>query len=353
MSNQRRRGGPIGGLIKLVGSGVGAAAEYRDHRKERKAARDSAQASPEEQPVVAGPSSRPNEAQRSTSNDAPPSYAQSTGNSSRDRQLATGPQASDEKKRIEEEIHSDSDSDFSSDDLGPLEDDEEAWQLDEVAASTEPPSYEEANSEDADSLVRDVLSARGDVISKPVGKLSLPVILPQRRPRNKTRGFVRAYSPVLEDVGIDQQTFLRFLKNFHKSSQANPCFNAVIVAATVAGFVPSPIIVSISFSSLFFGPTPAGRRASTSQEICVKLICHSSDGRHNLRPSRRRHRQRSRHPPQNQQLSRPHERDPLQARGLLRLHHEIQVRRRSGKIRLGQPAGEIRHWGRESRLLDL
>lgn len=237
-NQQRRRGGPIGGLIKLVGTGVGAAVEYHGHRKERKAAHDSAQASPQEHPVVAGPSSRPNVSQHSSSSDLPPTYSESTGNNF-DRQLAAGPPAGDEKKVLQEEL-SDSDSDS---ELSLVEDDEEAWELDEAAASTEPPSYEDATGEDADALVRDVVSNR-PTSTKPVGKLPLPVIIPQRRPRNKSRGFVRAYSPVLEDVGIDQQTFLRFLKNFHKSSQANPYFNAVMVAATVAGFVPEPITVS-------------------------------------------------------------------------------------------------------------
>ncbi|KAM0717709.1 hypothetical protein Q7P37_007561 [Cladosporium fusiforme] len=244
---ERRRGGggPIGGLIKLVGTGVGAAVEYHGHRKERKAARDSAQASPEETPVIAGPSSRPDAAQqRSISNDLPPSYAQSTGDSSaHDRQLATGPPANDEKKSLRRESSSSSDSDYL------YEEDEEAWELDEVAASNEPPSYEDATNDDADALVRDVLAARSAADpNKPVGKLPLPVILPQRRPRIKSRGFVRAYSPVLEDVGIDQQTFLRFLKNFHTSSQANPCFTAVIVAASIAGLVPDPIVMAVTTS---------------------------------------------------------------------------------------------------------
>lgn len=50
-------------------------------------------------------------------------------------------------------------------------------------------------------------------------KLKYPVIIPQRRPGTKIRGFVRAYAPVLADHDIDQDTFLRFLKTFHKSSQ--------------------------------------------------------------------------------------------------------------------------------------
>lgn len=240
-NQQRKRGGggPIGGLIKLVGTGVGAAVEYRGHRKERKAAHDSAQASPDEQPAVAGPSSRPNASQPSSSDNLPPTYSESTSNTN-DRQLARGPPVGDEKKVVHEES---SDSDSSSG-LSLIEDDEEAWELDEAAAATEPPNYEDATGEGDDALVRDVLANR-QANANPAGKLPLPVILPQRRPRNKSRGFVRAYSPVLEDVGIDQQTFLRFLKNFHKSSQANPYFNAVLVAATVAGFVPEPITVRL------------------------------------------------------------------------------------------------------------
>lgn len=42
----------------------------------------------------------------------------------------------------------------------------------------------------------------------PTGKLSFPVILPQRRPKNRSRGFIRAYAPVLESCRIDQATWL-------------------------------------------------------------------------------------------------------------------------------------------------
>ena len=49
--------------------------------------------------------------------------------------------------------------------------------------------------------------------------LRCPVVIPQRRPGSKTRGFIRAYAPVLADFDIDQETFLGFLKAFHKASQ--------------------------------------------------------------------------------------------------------------------------------------
>ena len=43
------------------------------------------------------------------------------------------------------------------------------------------------------------------------GQLALPVVLPQRRPRDRSRGFIRAYAPMLQDVSIDQTTWLDFL----------------------------------------------------------------------------------------------------------------------------------------------
>lgn len=47
--------------------------------------------------------------------------------------------------------------------------------------------------------------------------LPVPVIIPERRPGSKHRGFVRAYAPVLNDCGIDQGTFMDFLVGFEAS----------------------------------------------------------------------------------------------------------------------------------------
>jgi hypothetical protein len=51
------------------------------------------------------------------------------------------------------------------------------------------------------------------------GKLEHPVILPQRRPKNKERGFVRAYAPILQTCGVGQTEFLQFLDGFAKAIQ--------------------------------------------------------------------------------------------------------------------------------------
>jgi len=50
-------------------------------------------------------------------------------------------------------------------------------------------------------------------------ELPLPVIIPQRRPQNKSRGWARAYAPALMGSGIDEATFLDFLDRFNEESK--------------------------------------------------------------------------------------------------------------------------------------
>lgn len=71
-------------------------------------------------------------------------------------------------------------------------------------------------------------------------KLQHPVIIPQRRPGSKTRGFLRAYAPILADHDIEQETFLTFLKSFHKASQASPILTAITLGAGSLGQIPEP-----------------------------------------------------------------------------------------------------------------
>ena len=119
-----------------------------------------------------------------------------------------------------------SDSDNDSDDELVVNQDEAAWELDEMAERVMPPSYEEAMALPTES---DIKSKEDEMIQRmvgmagplpqPVGQIPCPVILPQRRPRKKDRGFVRAYAPVLKDCGIGQDVFLRFLADWEKSSK--------------------------------------------------------------------------------------------------------------------------------------
>ena len=113
-------------------------------------------------------------------------------------------------------------------DLDKKDEDEDEWEDDlhfggaEVASDgfdptlpvDEPPPYsEEELASISDVKYPEPISPHG----RP--KLSCPVVIPQRRPGSKGRGFLRAYAPVLADHDLDEQTFLTFLKSFHKASQ--------------------------------------------------------------------------------------------------------------------------------------
>ncbi|KAK1074925.1 hypothetical protein LTR74_000769 [Friedmanniomyces endolithicus] len=223
----------------MITAGVGVAAEYREHRKEQKQRQLSRETTgQDEQTYQAGPSTsiQPRDL------NAPPSYAdlpEGSGN----RLLASGGPANDDKKTAHAQYQDDDDED--SDDSPSTEDDEEDWQLDEVL-----PSYEESAPDyrSADELARDVMltSKAASDVPRIRHALPLPVIIPQRRPRNKTRGFVRAYAPVLANSGIDQATFLSFLDNFYKSSQASPVSTVIFISATIAGFAPSLIAMAVT-----------------------------------------------------------------------------------------------------------
>ena len=74
--------------------------------------------------------------------------------------------------------------------------------------------------------------------SKDTAELDCPVIIPQRRPGNRRRGFVHAYAPALADCGIDETTFSHFLKDLYRASQASRTLYAVDAGALIAGLVP-------------------------------------------------------------------------------------------------------------------
>ena len=71
-------------------------------------------------------------------------------------------------------------------------------------------------------------------------RLPCPVVIPQRRPGSKTRGFMRAYAPVLADYDISEAAFLNFLKSFHKAS---------LVILTLRSLSTTPYPLSLVSSS--------------------------------------------------------------------------------------------------------
>lgn len=148
----------------------------------------------------------------------------------------------DEKKRQSKASglgDPDDDDDSTSDDESDTVEvnDEAAWELDDMAEMVAPPSYadseadsftpaaaenesDESKVKKEEKMILDLLRMAGPP-PQPAQRLPCPVIIPQRRPRNKDRGFVRAYAPVLDECGISQDVFLKFLKDWLAASQVS------------------------------------------------------------------------------------------------------------------------------------
>ena len=110
------------------------------------------------------------------------------------------------------------------------------------------PSSKKGRQHHVDKIVQAFLAKHAPPIpGSPVcaGQLPCPVIIPQRRPHDKKRGFVRAYAPVLQPCGIDQESFLAFLQALHQSSKAHPIFDVINIVSLIAGVTPD-IIATIA-----------------------------------------------------------------------------------------------------------
>lgn len=133
--------------------------------------------------------------------------------------------------------------------------DEVAWALDEVQddintndSKTVPPDHSPPGSPKlADSFLQSHPAAKGLAAS---GRLELPVVITQRRPKARTRGFIRAYAPILQNVGIDQETFLDFIDQLNKAVEPSPWISAIDLASLAGHAFPEPIHLLISASAL-------------------------------------------------------------------------------------------------------
>ncbi|KAF2645849.1 hypothetical protein P280DRAFT_442772 [Massarina eburnea CBS 473.64] len=149
--------------------------------------------------------------------------------------------------------------------INPLEpgaetaDDERIWMLDE--ATGPPPSYEASEQQGqrpspertVSDLVNDVVmlqdhDALPSSSSEIRTRLPHPIVIPQRRPGTKARGFARAYAPDLEAFGVGQDTFLQFFENFENASLASPWLRTLKLSAGILGMVPGHITMAVSIS---------------------------------------------------------------------------------------------------------
>ncbi|KIX07771.1 uncharacterized protein Z518_02425 [Rhinocladiella mackenziei CBS 650.93] len=218
-------------LVKGIGSGIGLASEAVADYKERKAARERGVSPHPRSEVDIGESSRSNADEKGPAEEK-----------------------SDLGKKAAED---DDDSDSSSVSTSDLDNDKAEWALDEAAAELDspPPSYSEASAQSPLASPEEVVNAflhNHKVTAAPsqtYQPLPCPVILPQRRPKDKSRGFVRAYAPLLgECSGIDQKTFIDFLSDFDRASKASPVFDVINLACFAVGFVPNPIVMGVTIA---------------------------------------------------------------------------------------------------------
>ncbi|KAJ9605964.1 hypothetical protein H2200_009813 [Cladophialophora chaetospira] len=215
----------ISRIVKGVGAGIGAASEAIADHKEKKAAK--------ERGVSPNPATQ-SETGEGSRTGAPEIH--------RSRSL-------DRKDRHE----GDDDDDYTS--SSDLDNDEANWALDEAAEELKqpPPSYEEVAATPAtdESAARAFLKEHQIALTPSINVKPLPcgVILPQRRPKDKSRGFVRAYAPLLgECSGIDQKTFIDFINDLDCASKASPVFDVINLACFAAGLVPNPIAMAVTIA---------------------------------------------------------------------------------------------------------
>ncbi|KAK4900352.1 hypothetical protein LTR27_002577 [Elasticomyces elasticus] len=230
MRNDRRA---RNGLIDLVSTGVGAAAEYREHRRQRTLLRASSCQDLQMSTI---------ESLTSGSIAALQTVGRGPGNLLAYTALAAG--ASSAGDASYSSTHSNPCNDMYDGNM--LEDDEADWELDDMIQQGHfldtLPSYAQAQAEHCKSrnLSQEVTGTGRAVLDIPRLRqpLPLPVIIPQRRPRARARGFIRAYAPVLEDCGINEATFIAFLDDFYESTQVSCLFTVIQITAIVAGFTP-------------------------------------------------------------------------------------------------------------------
>jgi hypothetical protein len=223
----------VGTIVRMVGSGIGLAREsYLENKEKKELAKSQSNVaepgSDRSTPIATSSNAPPNDSE------PPPEYVETTPEHALEL-VANG-------KAVLTDI------DESSED-----EDEEEWKLDEVTDFIDPPSYEESEAhheegehDDPKKLIRNVL-----ILAPPItefkGPIPVPVVIPQRRPRAKGRGFVRAYSPVLDNSALNERTFLEFLRCFHMASKVDKITtNAVSYSLTIH----RPPKVSKSSSSL-------------------------------------------------------------------------------------------------------
>ncbi|MCJ1379611.1 hypothetical protein MMC17_002713 [Xylographa soralifera] len=231
----------LGKIVKIIATPIGLASEAIHTNKDKKNTRPETDSQVTTAATTLGPGNEQLAAATEGQDDGQEPVYVDLPHDQADELIANGQALPVEGQEATHELVADDDNDDG------IEGDEADWALDEAAEAEEPqppPYSEDGQEETVENLVSSIRPAKGSVTPSKNApfKLPFPVVLPQRRPGTKTRGFVRAYAPVLQESGIDQEMFISFLKSFHKAMQANPMFDVVMVATAIAGAYPDVIV---------------------------------------------------------------------------------------------------------------
>ena len=256
---------PISMVAKGVASGIGLASESIHSHKEKKAAKKAAEAdearhSPSQSPAQgaghAGPMSHPQGSREPLEKGAPQSPREqadygtpqvSRQFSGQETHQSPPPQADygappaygeDEQHQLRPEkqrTHSSKEG-APEGDRELEEGDEEQWDLDD--AQDKVVEHHEQIGPKVRKFEKDPKTTTQNFINDyplpegyhPHGRLTLPVVIPQRRPKDRTRGFIRAYAPELMNNDIDETMFIDFIQTFELASTASPWINAINLA---------------------------------------------------------------------------------------------------------------------------
>jgi hypothetical protein len=200
-TDSRRQGpaaGPIGMLVRGIAAGIGLASESYQHHKEKKAFQMRAGFEDESAAAV-----------------------------------------TEEERELQHDAHL----------LQQM--DEAVWELDEAQDQVSEEHHSrpaDLTDEEVAGLANSFFDAHARPPAHPAAQLALPVVITQRRPESRTKGFVHAYSPLLDDVGIDQTTFLDFLGKLNESLAPSPWIQAINLAAFAGQHVPEPFTIMISIA---------------------------------------------------------------------------------------------------------
>jgi len=127
--------------------------------------------------------------------------------------------------------------------------DEAAWDLDDAQCEVIEEHRDHITVEELPKLASDFI-ARHPHTGSPIATnhLALPVVITQRRPKTRARGFVRAYAPLLEEVDLSQAVFLDFLDKLNLAIQPNPWIQAINLASMLGNLAPNPFSFVISYA---------------------------------------------------------------------------------------------------------